>query len=92
MTTTKFLYDVEGDRCVGTLADYAKALEHAAYSGFEVGPLFDLHCQPIHVARHGYTTDDDYMVTTLTVDLGVDGVHQPGEVIEEATVRIDGRA
>ena len=79
---TQYLYDFDGERTVGTLKDYASALEHSAYSGLEVGPLLDLYGSKV-LLRHTTYTSDDWRVITLETS---------GRDDEVATYRIDLRA
>lgn len=79
------VYTVEGEPYGYTLADYAKALEVAAYSGMDVGLAVWVwngdgfsRVEPT-VESTGYVVDD---YATLTVTLGS----------ESALVRIDGRS
>ena len=83
---SRFVYLVEGEPHVGTVTDYARAMEEAHYAGLSVDTsrvwafLGDgsVALKPA-VTASGYD-EDDY--STLTVRLGD----------ETATARIDGRA
>lgn len=76
-----YIYELEGHRTTGTLADYCRAIEVAAYSGLEVGPLLDLYGTELVVAKTTNTADD-----YLNAELRVLGVN------EVARYRIDLRA
>lgn len=68
MRAIQYLYDIEGERKVGTLIDYANDREHAYYASLDVGPLLDLHGNEVPFEKHSYTTEDDWAITELTVD------------------------
>ena len=77
---TKYLYDLEGARQVGTIDDYAKALEVCELSGLEIGPLLDLHGNIVPIEWDTYEADD-WRTVYLTVT-----------TTEKASYRIDLRA
>jgi hypothetical protein len=90
-TTTTFVYLVEGEPYIGDIGDYAKAIEHAHYSGLAVDNTvwtFDADGQPVATRAKFHTSDynkDDYAYRTIELEFAC---NDP----EEATVRIDGRA
>ena len=89
MTDTRIVYVVEGEPFVGTVGDYAKALEQATYSDITVertvwvfrgGEAAVAVTPSVSVSPYN---EDDY--ATMTVSIEVDGS------IEMASVRLDGR-
>lgn len=88
----RFVYLVEGELCVGDVADYAHAWETAYYGGLEVSPVVWVWGTAYHSGpevfspsiEQGGFDHDDFARTTITISVG--------NRVEVATVRIDGRA
>ena len=85
--TQSLVYLVEGEPYIGTVNDYAKAVENAHYSGIGVDNTvwtFDADGKPVptrvQFSGGDKFNEDDYAY--LTIRVGAD----------EATVKIDGRA
>lgn len=85
LAATTFVYLVEGEPYVGSLADYAKALEQCHYAGLDVGT--DLYWWSEETwkrvtprVRTSAYNEDDY--ATMTIEA----------FGQSASVRIDGRA
>jgi hypothetical protein len=85
-----YAWTVEGDVVSGTLAEYAEAHRQAHYAGLDVSPHVwdgDEIVEPLF--NQGPYSEDDYAYVTITVDIGET---QPGERLDVAQYRIDGRA
>lgn len=91
MAETTFVYLVEGEPSVGTISDYAKAVEHGHYGGLSVDNTvwtFDENGRAQALTARFSSSpydEDDYSYLTVELEFVKDDP-------ETATVRIDGRA
>lgn len=91
VTETRFVYLVDGEPYVGTVADVAHAIEQGHYAGLDIGDVvwtFDGGSPVGHdvTTRSSEYNADDY----ATVEVEIDPLD--GRVPYVASYRIDGRA
>lgn len=91
---TPLVYLVDGEPHVGSVNDYAKALEQASYADLDVDPFVYVfedgtpYAHLVTVTTSGFDSDD---YATTTVEVVIQRGDSQGRS-ETASVRIDGRA
>jgi hypothetical protein len=85
-----YAWTVEGKVESGTLVEYAEAHRQAHYAGLDVSRhLWDGTDLVLPHISQAEWSEDDYATVTISVDIGET---QPGEQLDVAQYRIDGRA